>query len=132
MLTLYYSLSICHIANYKAKQYANFSALKKPERAINNGRRQTNKNTKCSGIFYSPSAMKLVITKRNHSTCYNLIVTTLPFNAVEERVGIRLTDLIPPHFCACPNLVPGFPTSYGMFCFFNDYLSIDRINQIKQ
>ena len=25
MLTLYYSLSICHIANYKAKQYANFS-----------------------------------------------------------------------------------------------------------
>jgi len=27
-------------------------------------------------------------------------------------VGIPLTGLPPPHFCACPNTGPGFPTSY--------------------
>jgi hypothetical protein len=36
----------------------------------------------------------------------------------EERVGIPLTDLIPPYFCACPNPGLGFPMSYVVVSLF--------------
>jgi hypothetical protein len=35
----------------------------------------------------------------------------------EERVGISLTGLTLPHFCACPKPGPGFPTSYVVVFF---------------
>jgi hypothetical protein len=31
---------------------------------------------------------------------------------------IPLTGLTPPHFCACPQPGPGFPTSYVVVLFF--------------
>ena len=35
----------------------------------------------------------------------------------ERRVGILLTGLTLPHFCACPKPEPGFPTSYVVVFF---------------
>ena len=32
----------------------------------------------------------------------------------EKRIGIPLTSLTPPHFCACPMPGSGFPTSYAI------------------
>jgi len=36
----------------------------------------------------------------------------------QEGVGIPLTGLTLPHFCACPKSGPEFPTSYVMVCFY--------------
>jgi hypothetical protein len=56
-------------------------------------------------------------TKQNSSTCNNSIFSPLTFNTDERRVGIPLIDLTPPYLHACPKLVPGFPTKYGIFVF---------------
>ena len=39
------------------------------------------------------------------------------FSYQKGRVGIPLTGLSPPHFCACPNPGPGYPTSYVVVSF---------------
>jgi hypothetical protein len=39
------------------------------------------------------------------------------FNYQRRRVGIPLTGLISPHFCACPKPGPGFPIPYFVVLF---------------
>ena len=59
----------------------------------------------------------LEIAKQSSSTCNISIVSPLAFNTDERRVGIPLIDLTPPYVYACPKIVPGFPTKYGIFVF---------------
>jgi len=74
--------------------------------------------SQCSRIFYPPLlSKKLEITKQNSFTCNISIFSHLTFNTDERRVGIPLIDLTPPYLYACPKIVPGFPTKYGIFVF---------------
>jgi hypothetical protein len=59
----------------------------------------------------------LEITKQSSSTCNISIFSPLTFNTDERRVRIPLIDLTPPYLYACPKIVPGFPTKYGIFVF---------------
>jgi hypothetical protein len=34
-----------------------------------------------------------------------------------KRLKKQLIDLTPPYLYACPKIVPGFPTKYGIFVF---------------
>ena len=44
------------------------------------------------------------------------------FSCQEERSGIPLISVTPPHLCACSKLGLEFPTSYGMFfCVFSEF-----------
>jgi len=44
------------------------------------------------------------------------------FEHIEGRIGISVTGLPPPYFCAHPNSGPGFPTSYVMvFYLFSEF-----------
>jgi hypothetical protein len=45
------------------------------------------------------------------------IFSPVTFNTDERRVEIPLIDLNPPYLYACPKIVPGFPTKYGIFVF---------------
>jgi hypothetical protein len=64
-----------------------------------------------------PFPKKLEIAKQSSSTCNISIFYPLTFNTDERRVGITLIDLAPPYLYGCPNLVPGFPTTYGIIVF---------------
>jgi hypothetical protein len=59
----------------------------------------------------------LEITKQSSSTCNISIFYPLTFNTDERRGGIPLIDLTSPYLYACPKIVPGFPTKYGIFVF---------------
>ena len=49
------------------------------------------------------------------------IVLIYDNNHMDMRVGIQLIGLTQSHFCACPKLEPGFPTSYVVvFIMFNE------------
>jgi hypothetical protein len=41
---------------------------------------------------------------------------------IKRGVGISLTGLTPPYFCACPKPGTGFPTSYAMVFFMSSEL----------
>ena len=101
---------------------------------VDTGRRQTTLNTKqntkiatrppptpqwvsliCSQIFYPHPLSKNAGDYKSSSTCSISMFYPLTFNTDERRVGIPLIDLTPPYLYACPKIVPGFPTKYGIF-----------------
>jgi hypothetical protein len=46
----------------------------------------------------------------------------------DERVGIPLTGLTPPHYLACPKSGPGLPTPYVVVCFvFSEFRKKERL-----
>ena len=118
------------------------SRMEHPEKlaslgTVDTGRRQTTlntkQNTKDSNTALTNTAVgesyllanilphlyqkQLEITKHSSSTCNISIFSPLTFNTDERRVRIPLIDLTPPYLYACPKIVPGFPTKYGIFVF---------------
>jgi hypothetical protein len=73
--------------------------------------------SKCSRLFYPFYQKKLEIAKQSSFSCNISIFYPLTFNTDERRVGIPLIDLAPPYLYGCPNLVPRFPTTYGIIVF---------------
>jgi hypothetical protein len=59
------------------------------------------------------------------------IFSPLTFNTDERRVGIPLIDLNPPYVYACPKIVPGFPTKYGIFVF-SELYSVTFIHKLNK
>ena len=68
-------------------------------------------------IFYSPLAIKLEITKRKKFYMWYFNLNPSHINTYGGRIGITLTNLTPPHCCACSKLVTGYPMSYVFFVF---------------